>query len=96
LRRQEGKLDTLATSFLPLQAPFSLSFIDIFLDAGQGPSADEASVQDGGGSKYKQIFALRAIHLLAIFALIYIGVEVTLGGQWYSEDGHSDLFFVEG
>ena len=39
-------------------------------------------VQDGGGSKYKQIFALRAIYLLIIFALIYVGIEVTLGGQW--------------
>jgi len=39
----------------------------------------------GGGSKYKQIFALRAVHLLAIFALIYIGIEVTLGGQYHNE-----------
>ena len=36
-----------------------------------------------GGNTYKQIFALRAVPLLTVFALIYIGVEVTLGGQRY-------------
>ncbi|KIM47156.1 hypothetical protein M413DRAFT_270463 [Hebeloma cylindrosporum] len=50
---------------------------DILLDAGQEPSAD---VIQSGDNKYKQIFALRAVPLLTIFALIYIGVEVTLGG----------------
>lgn len=56
--------------------------IDILLDAGQEPSADVGLMQ-GGGNKYKQIFALRAVPLLTIFALIYIGVEVTLGGRRY-------------
>ncbi|PCH35321.1 MFS general substrate transporter [Wolfiporia cocos MD-104 SS10] len=31
-------------------------------------------------NKYKQIFRLRALHLLAIFIFIYVGVEVTIGG----------------
>ncbi|KAI1788662.1 MFS general substrate transporter [Ganoderma leucocontextum] len=33
-----------------------------------------------GSNKYKQILALREVHVLALFALIYVGVEVTLGG----------------
>ena len=65
--------------------PFSqshFSFTDILLDAGQEPSTDVGLIESGG-NKYKQIFALRAVPLLIIFALIYIGVEVTLGGQRY-------------
>ena len=29
---------------------------------------------------YKQIFTLRSVHLMAFFILIYVGVEVTIGG----------------
>ncbi|KAL1937871.1 hypothetical protein VTO73DRAFT_12764 [Trametes versicolor] len=47
-------------------------------EIGQAPSSDERESADG--SKYKQMFRLRALHLLAFFVLIYIGVEVTLGG----------------
>ncbi|KAI5996336.1 MFS general substrate transporter [Pisolithus albus] len=31
-------------------------------------------------SQLRQIFALRAVHLLAFFILVYVGVEVTVGG----------------
>ncbi|KAK1232469.1 hypothetical protein PQX77_004407 [Marasmius sp. AFHP31] len=34
----------------------------------------------GAGSVYRQIFGIRAVYFLAIFALIYIGIEVTVGG----------------
>lgn len=34
-----------------------------------------------GSNKYKQIFKLKEVHFLALFALIYVGVEVTLGGR---------------
>ncbi|EIW55079.1 MFS general substrate transporter [Trametes versicolor FP-101664 SS1] len=46
-------------------------------EIGQTPSHDEQSTTN---SKYTQIFGLRALHLLAFFILIYVGVEVTLGG----------------
>lgn len=49
-------------------------------EIGQAPSSDERESADG--SKYKQMFRLRALHLLAFFVLIYIGVEVTLGGAF--------------
>lgn len=32
-------------------------------------------------NKYKQILGIKTVHLLSVFALIYVGVEVTLGGQ---------------
>lgn len=31
-------------------------------------------------SQLRQVFALRAVHLLAFFILVYVGVEVTVGG----------------
>ncbi|KAI6043917.1 major facilitator superfamily domain-containing protein, partial [Pisolithus marmoratus] len=31
-------------------------------------------------SRFRQVFALRAVHLLAFFILVYVGVEVTVGG----------------
>jgi len=33
-----------------------------------------------GGSKYKEMFKLKALHTLALFTLVYVGVEVTIGG----------------
>ncbi|KAF8265759.1 major facilitator superfamily domain-containing protein [Lactarius quietus] len=32
------------------------------------------------GSKHKEIFKLKALHLLALFTLVYVGIEVTIGG----------------
>ncbi len=46
-------------------------------EAGHAPA--EADMM--GGSKYKQIMGIRAVHYLACWALIYVGVEVTLGGK---------------
>ena len=33
------------------------------------------------GSKYKAMFRLNALHILAFFILVYVGVEVTIGGK---------------
>ena len=47
-------------------------------DEGEiGTDADAVS-----SNKYKQIVTLREVHFLALFALIYVGVEVTLGGTY--------------
>ncbi|KDR80372.1 hypothetical protein GALMADRAFT_62046 [Galerina marginata CBS 339.88] len=51
---------------------------EILSEAGQEPSAESGMQQQG--SKYRQIFAQKAVPLLTVFALIYIGVEYTLGG----------------
>ncbi|OCH86755.1 MFS general substrate transporter [Obba rivulosa] len=47
-------------------------------EIGQAPP--ERSAASYEGNKYKQIFRLRAVHYLAFFILIYVGVEVTIGG----------------
>ena len=36
--------------------------------------------ESANGSKYKEMFKLKALHLLALFILVYVGVEVTIGG----------------
>ena len=46
------------------------------------PAHDSAA--GNGESKYKQMFKLRSLHLMAIFILVYVGVEVTLGGSFLS------------
>ncbi|KDQ58493.1 hypothetical protein JAAARDRAFT_193056 [Jaapia argillacea MUCL 33604] len=38
-------------------------------------------VGTGGGSKYRLLMGQKALHLLVSFALIYVGVEVTIGGS---------------
>uniref|UniRef100_A0A8H7XKR5 pyranose dehydrogenase (acceptor) n=1 Tax=Psilocybe cubensis TaxID=181762 RepID=A0A8H7XKR5_PSICU len=51
---------------------------EVLIEAGQEPINEQAHQQRG--SKYRQIFSHQSVPLFAIFALIYIGVEVTLGG----------------
>ena len=45
-------------------------------EVGEAPEAETS-----GGSKYRQILGISAVHYLACWALIYVGVEVTLGGE---------------
>ncbi|KIP01300.1 hypothetical protein PHLGIDRAFT_367247 [Phlebiopsis gigantea 11061_1 CR5-6] len=40
----------------------------------------QEATADQAHGKYRQIFRLREVHLLAFFVLAYVGVEVTLGG----------------
>ena len=57
----------------PVHPPAALAEI------GQAPPREET--EENGGSKYGQMFKLKSLHLMAVFILIYIGVEVTLGGE---------------
>lgn len=45
-------------------------------EAGHAPG----EVDNTRENKYRQIFGTKMVHLLSIWALIYVGVEVTLGG----------------
>lgn len=45
-------------------------------DAGQ-PISERNTLRD---NVFKQIFRLPALHSLAVFAVIYVGIEVTIGG----------------
>lgn len=59
---------------------FSQLSTELLADAGQAP-AEATTVS---GSKYKQILGIKAVHFMAIFAIVYIGVEVTVGGTYSS------------
>ena len=53
-------------------------------EIGQTPIHEANGSAADNGSKYKQMFKLRSLHLMAIFILVYVGVEVTLGGSFLS------------
>ncbi|RDX47216.1 MFS general substrate transporter [Lentinus brumalis] len=48
----------------------------ILEESGEKGTDDEAT----NTNKYKQILSLKEVHFIAAFALIYVGVEVTMGG----------------
>ncbi|RPD55992.1 MFS general substrate transporter [Lentinus tigrinus ALCF2SS1-6] len=50
-------------------------------------------------NKYAQIFKIREVHILSLFALLYVGVEVTIGGWTVSyvqetRNGTSDAGYI--
>lgn len=47
----------------------------------EGEELPEAQAGASGESKYSQIFKCKAVHYMALFSIIYIGVEVTMGGE---------------
>ncbi|RDB30823.1 Bypass of stop codon protein 6 [Hypsizygus marmoreus] len=51
--------------------------LDELLAEGGQASEEQTSVRQ---TTYRELFGLKAVHILAIFALVYIGIEVTVGG----------------
>lgn len=45
-------------------------------EKGESPDAEN----DTGSSKFSEMMRLKEVHFLSFFALIYVGIEVTLGG----------------
>ncbi|KAG6820387.1 hypothetical protein H0H93_001157 [Arthromyces matolae] len=58
---------------------FHLKRIDVLLEES-GQASEDNSNPAPSQNTYRQVFSLHAVHFLTLFALIYIGVEVTLGG----------------
>ncbi|KAM5546065.1 hypothetical protein V8D89_000191 [Ganoderma adspersum] len=48
---------------------------EVLAEAGVSPEPQAVS-----SNKYKQILGIKELHLLSLFALIYVGTEVTIGG----------------
>lgn len=45
---------------------------------------ETSSDSDGVSSnKFRQMIGNKDVHFLSFFALIYVGVEVTMGGEYY-------------
>ncbi|KAJ3742478.1 MFS general substrate transporter [Lentinula detonsa] len=53
---------------------------DLLRQIGQEPNEELPSNALPSHNLYRQIFNIQAVHFLAIFAFIYVGVEVTIGG----------------
>jgi MFS family permease len=69
---------------------FNVPFFSENVQSHDAPRGSECLAQIGqdvgeketvGGSKYREMFKLKALHLLAFFILVYVGVEVTIGGK---------------
>lgn len=55
---------------------------DCLQETGQAPP-EKTKESEAGMNKYKQIFRLRAVHLMAFFVFTYVGTEVTIGGAFH-------------
>ena len=55
-----------------------LPALGLMREAGQEPDSAEGANRDP--NQLRAMFKIRALHLLACFALVYVGTEVTLGG----------------
>ena len=74
-KTQDGELDLIYSEGMS-NLTFSRDS-ECLAQIGQAAEEKEAV----GGSKYKQMFRLKSLHLLAFFTLVYVGVEVTIGGK---------------
>ena len=54
--------------------------IECLREIGQEPH-EKTKASEEGVNKYKQVFGLRAVHLMAFFIFTYVGVEVSIGGM---------------
>ena len=59
-------------------------FIDCLLAAGEDTLIVERA--KGSESNLRQILRLKTVHLLSAFMIIYVGAEVTIGGESYDEN----------
>ena len=42
--------------------------------------SDKTAIEENNDDKFSQLMRSKAVHLLALFVIVYIGVEVTVGG----------------
>ncbi|PPQ86680.1 LOW QUALITY PROTEIN: hypothetical protein CVT25_006755 [Psilocybe cyanescens] len=88
LKRQDGETvlqreKILLTFNVSLPGPsFFVGNLDCLKEAGEHIPEKTAAQeeQDQGNSTFKTVMRTRAVHLLAFFILVYVGVEVTIGG----------------
>lgn len=72
-KSQDGKSSAAASSFNPL----IISLLECLVEIGQ-PIGDQGMDDK---SKFRQILSHKTVQLLAFFILVYVGVEVTIGGK---------------
>lgn len=57
-------------------------YVECLRETGQLKATEPESSEQRQRSKYRQIFRLKEVYLLAAFILIYVGVGVTIGGEY--------------
>jgi hypothetical protein len=72
-------------------------FIECLAQIGQA-AGEKGTSED---SKFRQILSLKAVHVLAFFILVYVGVEVTIGGELHLDSYNlvcviTDIFALKG
>ena len=67
-------------AIIPSFLMMSLSLLECLQAIGQEP-AEKGTSED---NLYRQIFSQKVVHLLALFSLIYVGTEVTIGGDSFN------------
>ncbi|KAI5121776.1 hypothetical protein M0805_009587 [Coniferiporia weirii] len=65
-------------NIVSLTLVFKFQHMDVILRKAGQTVREQTGVQ--GKNVYSQVFKLKVVHLLAFFALAYVGAEVTLGG----------------
>lgn len=69
---------------------YAYKYLECLAESGQSVAQTTTANEE---NKYRQIFKLREMHLLAFFVLVYVGTEVTLGGM---EPFDSNMIYVAG
>lgn len=72
LKTQDGKFLCTVTENHDLST-YPECLVQIGQEAGEKSNSDS--------STFRQILSLKAVHVLAFFILVYVGVEVTIGGM---------------
>jgi fucose permease len=54
-------------------------FTDCLASAGEPSSENNA--EERNKPSLEKVFKIKAVHLLAFFVLVYVGIEVTIGGS---------------
>lgn len=72
-KKQDGESTWVSFSYVQL---LNTVCIAVLAEAGIAP----AEVGTVDRSKYRQVFGIKTVHFLALFTLVYVGFEVTVGG----------------
>lgn len=75
-RRQDGRRLTLHDKIIRAQTLCTV----LMAEAGQQDNSGEPHQEESNANKYRAMLGIRTVYYLIAFAIIYIGIEASLGG----------------
>ena len=78
---QDGKVYELIPTRIKFDERF---FITVCLLRAGEIFPDKTATDENNDDKFGQLMRNKTVHLLAIFLMVYIGVEVTIGGMIFA------------